>query len=106
MADNEEAGDEDFLMDETPPRPDYSELSIEAMLTRIQRAHIENMLTLVESGEIPNAQVLAQVNRFLADNGFTLNGSVPTIDGTANRLPPPPKDRQALPDFSEERYDE
>lgn len=98
------ADDEDM----TPDKPDYSELSISDMLTRLQRAHIENLLALAEGGDLPNAQVLAQINRYLMDNGIVVLHAPPgtQIEGHANYPAIEGPKREPLPDYSGERYDE
>lgn len=83
-----------------PPKPDYTGISIGDLLTRIQRAHIENLLTLAEGGEM-TPQILAQINRFLMDNGVVVGAQpIKTIEGHANQ-----PERKALPKF-EQTYDE
>lgn len=85
-------------------RPDFSHLSIGDMLTRLQRAHIENLLALAEGDELPKPQVLAQINRYLMDNGIVI-GEVPrTIEGQAHHLPE--QKVEALPNYEGENYDE
>lgn len=88
--------------EEAPPaKPDYTGISIENMLTRLQRAHIENLLALAEGGELPSAQILAQINRYLMDNGVVFGAQpIKTIEGHVNQP------RPALPDFRGENYDE
>ncbi len=82
------------------PRPDFSQLSIGDMLTRLQRRHIENLLTLAEADELPNDRVLAQINRYLMDNGvIVLPSDVPkVIEGHV-------EERPALPDFTGTDYE-
>lgn len=94
--------DADFGPEPDAVKPDYSGLSISDMLTRLQRKHIENLLALAESNDLPNAQVLAQINRYLMDNGILVERSpapeMKTIEGHPNR--------PALPDFTGQNYDE
>lgn len=100
------ADDEDM----TPEKPDYSGLSIGDLLTRLQRQHIENLLALAESNELPNAQVLAQINRYLMDNGIVvMSQPMKTIDGqfsAQQQLEGPTTDRPALPDYTGQDYNE
>jgi hypothetical protein len=94
--------------DDIPEKPDYSSLSIADLLTRLQRQHIENLLALAEAKELPNAQVLAQINRYLMDNGIVvLTPPGPKqIEGHVNQpgqLEPPRQ--EPLPQFDTD-YDE
>lgn len=57
----------------TDPAPSLDELTIGSLLSRLQRAHIEKLLKAAEDPENMNAQIMAQINRFLADNGLLLN---------------------------------
>jgi hypothetical protein len=81
-------------------RPDFSNLSISDMLTRMQRAHIENLLALAEEGTA-NGQILAQINRFLTDNGIIVApvDAPKVIEGKV-------AERKALPNYGDKRYDE
>lgn len=85
-------------------KPDYSHLSIGDMLTQLQRAHIENLLAAAEAGN-PSAQVMAQINRYLMDNGIVVAEVPKTIEGHANG-PQIAKPVDQLPDYSDQRYDE
>lgn len=77
-----------------------SELSIELLLTELQRLHIERMLEAVQSG-VPNPAVMAQINRYLMNNGIVVAPpDGPLIEGHRN------KKRPVLPNFHEQRYDE
>ncbi len=83
------------------PRKDFSKLSIGDMLTRLQRRHIENLLELAEADELPNDRVLAQINRYLMDNGVVvLPSETPkVIEGHKS-------ERTALPDFTGQTFNE
>lgn len=86
-------------MDEPPEKPDFSHLSIGDMLTRLQRAHIENLLAVAEEGN-PTPQLMAQINRFLMDNGIVVAEVPKVIEGHAVAT----EKRAALPDYSGEDY--
>lgn len=90
--------DQDFEP-RAPEKPDYSNLSISDMLTRMQRAHIENLLAVAEGGN-PSPQLLAQINRFLMDNGIVVAEVPKVIEGHAVAT----EKREALPDYSGEDY--
>lgn len=90
--------DDDGFSAGPAPRP-FSELSIESLLTTVQRLHIERMLEALTDG-VPSPQVMAQINRMLADNGIVappMDG--PLIEGRKH-------DRPALPDYGSKRFDE
>lgn len=94
-----EDGDDGFPLTEAPK--DYSGLSMGDLLTRIQRLHVERMLEQLEGGTV-NAQVMAQINRYLADNGIIVPPSEQprVIEGTTTPM------RKKLPDYSGRNYNE
>ena len=79
---------------------DISKLSIGDLLTSIQRKFIEKMYEEVNSDGPMNPAVMAQINRFLAENGIVIAPAdqPKVIEGEAHR------EQIEIPDFSGQDY--